>query len=59
MYSLKKMYGFVPVGTRGSVFPGAVSMSHGAGEGGGHGGRHQEGHPPGPAHLLLHLLLTG
>lgn len=49
---------FVSVGTRGSVLPGAVSVSHGAGEGGGDGGRHQERHPPGQAHLLLHLLLT-
>lgn len=51
--------GFVSVGARGSVFPGAVSVPHGAGEGGGDGGRHQERHPPGPAHLLLHLLVAG
>lgn len=50
---------FACAGARGPVLPGAVSVSHGAGEGGGHGGRHQEGHPPGPAHLLLHLLLAG
>lgn len=53
------MYSFLSIGTRGSVFPGAVSVSHGAGEGGGNSGWYQEGHPPGPAHLLLHLLLTG
>lgn len=49
---------FASAGARGSVLPGALPVSHGAGEGGGHGGRHQEGHPSGPTHLLLYILLT-
>ena len=34
------MHGFVAAGTRGPVFSGAVSVSHGAGEGGGDSGWH-------------------